>query len=64
MERSDERVRVLELDPEIPHRRVALTWHRDRHRSPAARAFADVAEQVCQEVGETLAKDAIVAVSD
>ena len=31
----DERVRVLELDPEIPPRRIALVWHRDRHRSPA-----------------------------
>jgi DNA-binding transcriptional LysR family regulator len=62
VERSDERVRILELDPQIPNRRIALAWHRDRHRSPAARAFADVAAEVCQEVGETLARDAIVAV--
>lgn len=55
VERSDERVRVLELDPEIPHRRVALAWHRDRHRSPAARAFADVAAEVCAEVEASLA---------
>jgi molybdate transport repressor ModE-like protein len=55
VEPSDERVRVLELDPEIPHRRVALVWHRDRHRSPAARAFADVAAEVCAEVAESLA---------
>jgi len=50
----DERVRVLELDPEIPPRRISLAWHRDRHRSPAARAFADVAHEVCAEVAESL----------
>jgi molybdate transport repressor ModE-like protein len=42
----DERIRVLELDPEIPPRRIALVWHRDRHRSPAVRAFVDVALEV------------------
>ncbi len=46
----DERVRVLETEPEIPHRRIALAWHRDRHRSPAARAFFDVASDVCAEL--------------
>jgi molybdate transport repressor ModE-like protein len=54
----DERVRVLELDPEIPPRRISLAWHRDRHRSPAARAFADVAREVCAEVAESLERAA------
>ena len=53
-DRNDERVRVLELDPEIPPRRIALVWHRDRHRSPAARAFVDVAAEVCADLAETL----------
>ena len=56
VEQSDERVRILELDPEIPYRRIALAWHRDRHRSPAARAFVDVAAEVCREVAGTLAR--------
>src|SRR6185436_19513696 len=51
---KDERVRVLELDPEIPPRRIALAWHRDRHRSPAARAFAEVAAEVCADVAASL----------
>ena len=55
VDRNDARVHVLELDPEIPHRRVALAWHRDRHRSPAARAFVDVARVVCAEVEASLA---------
>ncbi len=46
----DERVRVLELEPEIPDRRIALAWHGDRHRSPAARAFLEVAAEVCAEL--------------
>jgi molybdate transport repressor ModE-like protein len=54
-DRNDDRIRVIELDPEIPPRRIALAWHRDRHRSPAARAFVDVAGEVCAEVGASLA---------
>ena len=55
VDRNDDRVRVLELDPQIPHRRISLAWHRDRHRSPAARAFAEVAAGVCSDVAERLA---------
>jgi len=51
---NDDRVAVLELDPEIPHRRIALARHRDRHESPAARAFAGIAREVCTEVEASL----------
>jgi molybdate transport repressor ModE-like protein len=54
VDRNDDLTRVLELEPEIPRRRIALVWHRDRHRSPAARAFVDVAAEVCAVVGERL----------
>ena len=47
---NDARIRVLEIEPEIPHRRIALAWHRDRHRSPAARAFLELAADVCASV--------------
>jgi DNA-binding transcriptional LysR family regulator len=52
--RNDGRVTVLALDPEIPDRRIAMAWHRDRHQSPAARAFVDVAREVCAEVEAAL----------
>ena len=52
---NDERVTILELEPEIPPRRIALAWHRDRHRSPASQAFAEIAREVCAEVEATLA---------
>jgi len=47
---TDDRVHVLELVPPIPPRRIAIAWHRDRHRSRAAGAFVELAEQVCAEL--------------
>jgi DNA-binding transcriptional LysR family regulator len=44
------------VEPEIPHRRIALAWHRDRHRSPAARAFLELAAEVCADVRLELAQ--------
>ena len=50
VDEHDERIRVLELEPPIPPRRIAIAWHRDRHRSPAARAFVELAQKVCAEL--------------
>lgn len=47
---ADERVKVLRLDPPMPRRRIAVVWHRDRHRSPAARAFVEIAREVSVQV--------------
>jgi DNA-binding transcriptional LysR family regulator len=47
---DDPRVRALRLEPAVPRRRIAVIWHRDRHRSPAARAFVEIAAEVCAEV--------------
>ena len=47
---SDERVRVLRLVPKVPRRSIAVVWHRDRHRSPAARAFVEIAREVSADV--------------
>jgi molybdate transport repressor ModE-like protein len=38
---------ALELGDSVPARRISLVWHRDRYRSPAARAFAELAHEVC-----------------
>jgi molybdate transport repressor ModE-like protein len=40
---------AIELGDLVPSRRISLVWHRDRYRSPAARAFSDVARDVCSE---------------
>jgi DNA-binding transcriptional LysR family regulator len=50
VDQHDDRVRILALEPEIPELRIALAWHRDRHRSPAARAFVDAAVRLCAEL--------------
>ena len=51
---GDERVRVLRLEPAVPRGVIAVVWHRDRHRSPAARAFIEIARSVSAEVERSL----------
>ena len=51
---GDDRVKVLRLVPKVPRRRVAVVWHRDRHRSPAARAFIEIARDVSADVEQAL----------
>jgi DNA-binding transcriptional LysR family regulator len=47
---QDERVAVIPTD--LEPRRIALMWHRDRYRSPAAREFVDIAMRVCRDLAE------------
>ena len=44
---GDPSVTVIPTD--LPPRRVALIWHRERYRTPASRAFVDIALDVCIE---------------
>ena len=44
---GDPAVTVTATD--LPPRRIALVWHRERYRTPAARAFVDIASDVCRE---------------
>jgi DNA-binding transcriptional LysR family regulator len=48
--RGDERVKILRLEPGVPRRVVSVVWHRDRHRTPAARAFVEIAREVSADV--------------
>lgn len=48
VEPNDERVATVELDPEVPPRVIGIAWHRDRYRSVTARAFVDLARDVCE----------------
>lgn len=49
VDEHDLATRVIEL-PRIPPRTLAVGWHRDRYRTPAARAFVDTARTVCAEL--------------
>jgi DNA-binding transcriptional LysR family regulator len=51
---GDERVKVIRLEPSVPRREIAVVWHRDRHRSTAARAFVEIAEHVSAAVEQEL----------
>jgi DNA-binding transcriptional LysR family regulator len=42
---TDERVQVIEF-ADVSPRMIAVAWHRDRHRGPAARAFVELAREV------------------
>jgi DNA-binding transcriptional LysR family regulator len=44
---NDEATRQIELGANVAPRLIAVAWHRDRYRSPAARAFTDLAVEVC-----------------
>lgn len=50
VEMADRRIAVVPLDGDMPPRRIALVWHRDRHRSAAARAFVAAAQALCAEL--------------
>jgi molybdate transport repressor ModE-like protein len=56
---GDPRVKVIGLDPPVPRRRIAVVWHRDRHHSPAARAFIELAQTVGAEVERSLDEPAV-----
>jgi DNA-binding transcriptional LysR family regulator len=47
---TDTATRVLALESEVQPRTICLAWHRDRYRSPAARAFVEAARAVCAEL--------------
>ena len=53
-----DRVMPTALEP----RRIALMWHRDRYRSPASRAFVEIAQDVCADartgLGDLARRDA------
>ena len=56
---TDDRVRLMTMGEEVPARRIAIAWHRDRALSPAARAFIDLTTLLCAEIQPTLEPAAI-----
>jgi molybdate transport repressor ModE-like protein len=49
MDPDDETTKLIEL-PKLPPRLIALAWHRDRYRTPVARAFVETAQEVSAEL--------------
>jgi DNA-binding transcriptional LysR family regulator len=50
----DGTIEVVELGELVPPRLVGIAWHRDRYRTPAARAFIETAQDLCAENAEEL----------
>jgi molybdate transport repressor ModE-like protein len=49
MDPEDETTKLIEL-PKLAPRLIAMAWHRDRYRTPAARAFVETAQEVTAEL--------------
>ena len=47
VDEDDPRVRVLRVVDDVAPRIIGLIWHRDRHRSTAARRFVELAVELC-----------------
>jgi len=43
---------VLDLDGQVPARRIGLVWHRDRHQAPPTQSFIQIAKTLSAELGE------------
>jgi DNA-binding transcriptional LysR family regulator len=52
IEPHDGSVVERELTGRVPPRVISIAWHRDRYRSPAAKAFVETAREVCAELQE------------
>jgi DNA-binding transcriptional LysR family regulator len=45
----DGTLEVVDMADRLPPRVIGIAWHRDRYRTPAARAFVDTARSVCSD---------------
>lgn len=61
VDENDSRVVAVELGPKVPPRVIAIAWHRDRYRLPAAGAFIELAQELCVELEPSAAAVAAVA---
>jgi DNA-binding transcriptional LysR family regulator len=44
---ADGSLEVVDMADRLPPRVIGIAWHRDRYRTPAARAFVETARSVC-----------------
>ena len=52
---TDGVVDVIEMGDVVPPRLIGIAWHRDRYRTPAARAFVQTAQDLCASSPELVA---------
>jgi DNA-binding transcriptional LysR family regulator len=44
---TDGSLQVIDMRDLLPPRLIGIAWHRDRYRTPAARAFVELAQELC-----------------
>jgi molybdate transport repressor ModE-like protein len=54
---------AIPLDGVVPPRHIGLVWHEGRYRSPAARAFVEIAREVCAGFANQVGREGSFAVS-
>jgi molybdate transport repressor ModE-like protein len=52
---TDGSVETIEMGELLPPRLIGIAWHRDRYRTPAARAFVEMAQTLCADDATQLA---------
>ena len=52
---TDGSVETIDMGELLPPRLIGIAWHRDRYRTPAARAFVEMAQTLCADDATQLA---------
>jgi DNA-binding transcriptional LysR family regulator len=52
---GDGTLEIVDMADRLPPRVIGIAWHRDRYRTPAARAFVETAREVCADRGAFVA---------
>ena len=61
VDENDTRVVAVGLGPKVPPRVIAIAWHRDRYRPPAAEALVELAREVCVELDQGAERVAVAS---
>ena len=52
---TDPSVQVIDMSERLPPRLIGIAWHRDRYRTPAARAFVETAHELAAQSRDLVA---------
>ncbi|HLJ68548.1 MAG TPA: LysR family transcriptional regulator [Chloroflexota bacterium] len=55
IEPGDPSIAVIDLAAQLPPRRIALAWHRDRYRTPAMCTFIEAVQAHCERMAQAAA---------
>jgi DNA-binding transcriptional LysR family regulator len=59
VDRDDPSTALVDLSGKLPPRRVAIAWHRDRHRPASSHAFVEAAVNVSAALADAIAQTTV-----